>query len=617
MRFFQFIITAAFLSTVTATATNLMPDIERSTTIVFVNGKKYIVHTVKKGETLYSLSKAYEVSEDDIKLHNPAVADGLKIDQTIKIPVSEKQLANHDKKRKKEFLQHKIKAGQTLYSIAREYNISVATLREDNPSLNPQSLVIGQSIWIRRTGVGTSSEQEAQQEMTEYAENLNKAIDDGYQYFVVQPGETIYSLSRKHGLTEAEFAELNDISSGLKAGAVIRIPTSKDDSVTLIDKASDEGVQDAAAQLHASDENIVFRAIPATEELNVALMLPINIDSRPNASYVEFYQGFLLGLEKLKEQGKGKTNVAVYNTEHNPLKVNEIVKSEEFAKTNLIVGPVYEDELQSVLDFAMSNAVPVVSPLANISATKSPALFQLSPDQNCKYDKIADLIDGSRDIYLIYAASFDKELEQEIQPLLQGKSCFAYTYSFDQKSIFTPRSEASPKIEEVENILKGDKPATFIVLANAETDVDRILGTLSSAKVSLTERSEACSDYVVLGTSRWGRFSNIDQTSFFNNNVVMVSTYHAKRDSVAVREFDSRYIETYNMLPSLYAYRGYDTAIMFCGGMRSDIEYSMLDKVYTPLQTSYKFFSTEMGGKYINREWVRINYNNNYTITLE
>ena len=80
---------------------------------------------------------------------------------------------------------------------------------------------------------------------------------------------------------------------------------------------------------------------------------------------------------------------------------------------------------------------------------------------------------------------------------------------------------------------------------------------------------------------------------------------------------DSRYIESYKMLPSLYAYRGYDTAMIFCGGMRSDIEYKMLDKRYTPLQTGYKFFQTELGGKYINREWVRINYNNNYSITLE
>lgn len=618
MRFFQLFITAGFiLSTLSAVGSDLMPDVKRSTTIVFINGKKYIVHTVNKGETLYSLSKTYQISEEEIKQHNPAVADGLKIGQAIKIPVSEKQIASNDKKRKKEFIAHKIKPGETLYAIAREYNISVAAIREDNPSLDPQSLEVGQTIWVRRTEVGSSSEQEAQEEIAEYTENLNKATDDGYKYFVVQPGETVYSLSRKHGLTEAEFAELNDISNGLKAGAMIRIPASKEDDVNLFDKAADELAMDAAAKLHSSEENIVFRAIPSTEELNVALMLPMNIDSRPNASYVEFYQGFLLGLEKLKEQGKGRTKLSVYNTEHNPLKVKEMVGGNDFADTDLIVGPVYEDELQPVLDFAVVNAVPVVSPLANITSVKSPALFQLAPDQNCKYEKIADLMDDSRDIYLIYAASYDKEFDQEIQALLQDKPHSAYTYSFDQKSIFTPKSATTPSIEGVEDIFKGEKPVTFVVLANSETDVDRILGTLSSAKVSLTERSEACSDYKVLGTSRWGRFNNIDQTSFFNNNVVMVSTYHAKRDSALVREFDSRYIETYNILPSLYAYRGYDTAIIFCGGMRSDIEYSMLDKVYTPLQTGYKFFSTEMGGKYINREWVRINYNNNYTITLQ
>ena len=54
-----------------------------------------------------------------------------------------------------------------------------------------------------------------------------------------------------------------------------------------------------------------------------------------------------------------------------------------------------------------------------------------------------------------------------------------------------------------------------------------------------------------------------------------------------------------------------------CLGMRSDIEYNMLDKKYAPLQTGYKFYQTEVGGKYINREWVRINYNSNYSITLE
>ena len=97
----------------------------------------------------------------------------------------------------------------------------------------------------------------------------------------------------------------------------------------------------------------------------------------------------------------------------------------------------------------------------------------------------------------------------------------------------------------------------------------------------------------------------------------MISTYHAKRDSEVVRDFDSRYIETYGMLPSLYSYRGYDAAMIFVAGMRSDIEYRMLDKRYAPLQTEYKFRQTGEGGRYVNQEWMRVNYNSNYTITLE
>ena len=347
-------------------------------------------------------------------------------------------------------------------------------------------------------------------------------------------------------------------------------------------------------------------------------MLPMNINSKPNASYVEFYQGFLLGLDEIKQSGNGNTKLTVYNTAHDQLKVQQIVSSTMFEGTNLIVGPVYEDELNPVLQYAHKNSVPVVSPLANISAVQSPALYQLSPAPEKKYEKIGNLLDGGRDIYLIYASSNDKEFEQEIIKELHGRPYSAYNYSFaDQKSTFTPRNAEARAIESMDDILKSEKPCLFIVLANAETDVDRILGTISSSKVALTDRSEPSAQYIVMGTSRWGRFNNIDHTSYFNNNVVMISTYHAKRDSKAVRDFDSRYIDAYGALPSLYAYRGYDTAMIFCAGMRGDIEYNMLDKRYTPLQTTYKFVRGNAGKRYVNQEWVRVNYNSDYTITIE
>ena len=611
--FKRFIAAGLIFTTLSGAAAEYMP-VEKSPVIVFINGKKYYVHTVKSGDTLYSIAKAYKVEESAIRDNNPGVTDGLRIDQTVKIPVPESALvesAQLNKKRKKEYITHKVKAGQTLYAIARDYNISVATLREDNPSVNPESLTIGESLWIRRSEIGSSTEKQAQAEMVEYADNLNKVTkEDGYENHVVQPGETIYSLSRRFGISQEEFAQLNDVSQGLKAGAIIRIPKSKE--------TEQEAVADNATVGNTANLDIVFQKLGSSQPLNIALMLPMNINSKPNASYVEFYQGFLLGLESIKQQGGGDTKLTVYNTAHDQLKVQQIVNSTMFEGTNLIVGPVYEDELNPVLQYAHKHSVPVVSPLANITAVQSPVLYQLSPAPEKKYEKIANLLDGGRDIYLIYASSNDKEFEQEIIRELHGRPYSAYNYSFtDQKSTFTPRNAEARAIESMDDILKGEKPCLFIVLANAETDVDRILGTISSSKVALTDRSESSAQYVVMGTSRWGRFGNIDHTSYFNNNVVMISTYHAKRDSKAVRDFDSRYIEAYGALPSLYAYRGYDTAMIFCAGMRSDIDYKMLDKRYTPLQTTYKFVEGNAGERYINQEWVRVNYNSNYTITIE
>lgn len=594
-----------------AVAVDVQP-VEKSAVIVFINGQKFYVHTVKAGDTLFSLAKAYEVSEDLIRQHNANLGSELKIDQTVKIPVSEaaQKSAKTEKRRKKDFLTHKVLSGQTLYAIARDYNISVATLLEDNPSLNPQSLPVGETLWIRRTEVGKTTEQQTQSEMKEYAATLNSVTDDdGYDHYVVQAGETIYSLSRRFGITEEEFARLNDVSAGLKAGAMIRIPRPEqaEEEVTEVEQA------EPTAEVH-------FRALPSSEPLNVALMLPMNIDNRANASYVEFYQGFLLGMETLKEKGRGEAKLTVYNTAHDPQRVEQIVQSTMFEGTNLVVGPVYEDELAPVLRYAEQNSVPVVSPLANISTVQSPALYQLSPSTEHKYDKVEELVDGERDVFMIYADSYDEEFEAEAKQLLHGRPYYSYTYSFDdQKSVFKARSADAPfdVVEGMDTVLMSEKPRLFVVLANKEVDVDRILGTISSSKVAVTERSIPCADYTVLGTSRWGRFANIDHTTYFNNNVVMISTYHAKRDAQAVREFDSRYIEAYGGLPSLYAYRGYDAAMLFGDGMRGDIEYNMLDKRYTPLQTVYKFAQEGENGKYVNQEWMRVDYRNDYTITIK
>ena len=121
--------------------------IEKSTTKVFINGTKYYIHAVEAGETLYALSKTYAVSEELIRQHNPSTADGLKAGEKLRIPVVEELPAAapmeqprskaDEKKLKKTFATHYVAQGETLYAIARRYEIAVKTIIEDNPSIDP------------------------------------------------------------------------------------------------------------------------------------------------------------------------------------------------------------------------------------------------------------------------------------------------------------------------------------------------------------------------------------------------------------------------------------------------------------------------------------------------
>ena len=64
-------------------------------------------------------------------------------------------------------------------------------------------------------------------------------------------------------------------------------------------------------------------------------------------------------------------------------------------------------------------------------------------------------------------------------------------------------------------------------------------------------------------------------------------------------------------------YRGYDSALIFAPAMYGDIEYDLEDRRYTPLQTGYRFEQRDTGSNHVNGNWTRVNYNPDFTITIE
>lgn len=590
--------------------------IERSQTIVYVNGAKYYVHTVHAGETLYSLAKSYGLAEQVILSQNPEAAGGLKTGQTLKIPVVHTEAITTEqvssKKLKKTFDEHTVRAGETLYAISKQYAISIGTIIEDNPDSDPKHLKVGTPLLIRKKAVGKTAAEENTAAWNQYKDQLNRTTEEGYAYHIVQPGETMYALAHRFGVTVETLEQLNGISSQeLRAGSMLKVPgTAAPVSVmpptvaqSEVEVAETEQVQD-----RTQVPQIDFRALPAGEPLRVALLLPMTTGLKQNANYLEFYQGFLLGLEKIKSQYGHSVRLDLFNTQQDSTRVRAIVENDDFRAAQLIVGPVYEEGLPAVLQYAEQQAVPVVSPLADLKTVDSDVLFQMAPTQSRKYAKMEELIRGeNKEITLIYGEKIDREFEREMLAALQGVPHSRYNYHYTAKE----------GDQGILSLLTNDRDNLLVIMTDNDIEVDRILASIASANTNLMARGRTAPQFSIIGNPRWNRFNNIDRTLYFKDKIVLFSTYHAKRDAEVIRNFDSDYIKAFGVLPSLYSYRGYDAAMIFVPAMYSDIQYDMEGRSYTPLQTSYTFQQMSDCHNHTNQNWMRAIYKPDFTITVD
>ncbi len=578
----------------------------KSSSIVTIEGKNYYVHTVKKGETVYSLARLYGVTEDELLKSNPQAVEGLQPGQVLKIRVTDIKPKLKPKKMARLFDTHVVNQGETAYAISKRYGISVNTLLEDNPGMDPAALSIGQKLNIRKTEQGETSDSQINAEWKEYRDAINSVSDD-YIYHLVAKGETVYSLSRQFGVTQAEIMRSNDLRDGLKTGALIRIPSKSKRQTEVVGEqtAVDSSSLMPATETEFTAEDyaaeIPSRTFLPGATLNVALMLPFN----SGRHFMDFYQGVLLGLEDIKKTGQS-VNLSVYNTGRSEQEVESLVEREDFLNSDLVIGPVYEECLPPVLSFARKRGIPVVSPLAEVKHERSALLYQMSPDPACKYEKIKDLLTDDKNIVIVSTSDNDKEFESEITPLLPQGSFRRLSY------------DKNTPVSALEGMIRDDKNNVFIVLSGNEYTVDQILARISSVQNNLVARSIKNAQIQVLGSSRWSRFQNIDKNLYFKLGLCFVTSYHADRSNPVVNAFDKRYVKEFGVLPSLYSYRGYDAAKLFVGAASQPGEF--LDNVnqssQTLLQMPYHFGQDGQGEVQTNDQWAFVRYLPNYTIEV-
>lgn len=189
---------------------------------VEISGVRYVLHTVTKSETVFSLCQKYKVTQKDLLLANPGLTAVLQAGSTVKIPVGKvvaepkRQEPKVKKAPDEEIYYHKVASKQTIYSIAKQYGITADELIRLNPEL-ANGLNTGQvlKIPVRLTKAG------------EQPAGVQEAKDEASDYLVHQvvAGETLFSLEHRYGLTHEEMLKHNpELQDGLKTGMKLKIP---------------------------------------------------------------------------------------------------------------------------------------------------------------------------------------------------------------------------------------------------------------------------------------------------------------------------------------------------------------------------------------------------------
>lgn len=161
-------------------------------------------YVVKKGDTLWSIARTLGVTVNELKSFNNLTSNALSIGQILYIPKEEDETTEEEV--------YTVKSGDTLYSIASKYGLSVSELKSLN-NLSNNNLSIGQKLIVSKNNETT---------------------------YTVSKGDTLYSISNKFGVSVNDLKSLNNLTSNnLSIGQSLKIPNTNVNKLTYTVKSGD------------------------------------------------------------------------------------------------------------------------------------------------------------------------------------------------------------------------------------------------------------------------------------------------------------------------------------------------------------------------------------------
>jgi len=566
----------------------------QSTEEKWIDGKRYLMHTVEKGQGLYGIKKIYQVTEKDIIEANPELKDGLKAGQVIKIPAYKSSSANINYKT------HQLEEGQTIYAVAKLYQITPEQIFELNPETKT-SYKVGQLIKIPQSAQKAETTKGTIQ--NEKPINNNQVVQKEEvklkaNQYLVKKEDTFYALTQQFKCSQEELVSLNpQLKDGLKLGQVIEIPEVK----KIDEQAIYKPVEESQISIDHKIGHICGNKPSSHPNLKIALMLPFEMDinaflseqskssnEKPRYNekpFFEFYQGFLLAVKSLKQEGYD-LNIKVYNTKRNVDATKTIVKSGELKNMDFIVGPVYKETFQIVQTYADSFNIPIINPILKPDgqyAASNQTIFMM-PSELEGVNQSAKIVahNDTSAILLVHSGSTaDAEMLREFE------NSYKNSRNTSAPNYKVQAFQGTKYLQFKSHLIKG-KHNFIVLLSENQAFVSNVMTQLNILSKEY--------DIQILGRPKWHKFENISAEYYHNLNMLMVSSEFVDYQSDSVKSFVRRYRTEFNSEPTRYSFLGFDILYNISHLFQSEHDVDCVSQLNTEgFGTGFSFEKTKNG----------------------
>ena len=577
--------------------------VQKSTEKIRINGRTFYVHSVKKGETVYSLTKAYNTTEETLMANNPELADGLKEGQILRIPSDQKDEITSQASSQQQvpdgMVAHEVKRKETLYSISREYNVTVNDIKNANPTID-DNIKKGQTLYIPISkALPPNIIAESKIDGPVKVEANQDAIPQGsHIYHTVQKGETLYSITQRYDVDEEVLRAINGEAfknNRLMEGAVLRIP--KYEVVVTRPEGGSSGVLFPGSYPETPYNTYQYTT---GSSFNVSILLPfhkarpksddgsglgINSKSKQNST-LEFYEGALLAVDSLRKTGLS-VNLSVFDISERK-GFDEAIQNPAMQQAQLIIAAASDKQLDELSNFANRRQVPLVAPLNTLSdsiLSQNPNIIQARTSNDGNADFLLNDVCGTdKNVLIIHRGYGDTTLLHTYKAILDQQGC---KYGSMQYSI--ARSEAALQ----SRLSKTASNHIVIASTNDQAFIADVLETLNK----LITRNKY--NVAVYGKAGWRRINSIKIPTFYNVNLRVAQPFYVDYTANETKQFVQKFRYYYKAEPSNYAFHGYDLMLYFLDCLKTygpDFIPYLSSNQKDMLQSRFNFSRVEYGG---------------------